>query len=82
MQSNGRNAMLARALAERVAERSRAIVAPTMPFGFAYSFRSVPGGIQLSPETFKGILRDMIVAFLDHGLERILISMATRATTR
>lgn len=67
------DAMLARVLAERVAKESGAIVAPTMPFGFAYSFRSVPGGIQLAPDTFKAILRDMIVAFLDHGLERILI---------
>jgi creatinine amidohydrolase len=65
--------MLARTLAERVAERTNAIVAPTVPFGFAYSFRSVPGGIQLSPETFKGVLRDMVVAFLDHGLERVLV---------
>jgi creatinine amidohydrolase len=67
------DAMLARDLAARVAERTGSIVAPTLPFGFAYSFRSVPGGIQLAPDTFKAVLRDMVVAFLDHGLERILI---------
>ncbi len=65
--------MLARALAEKVAERTGAIIAPTLPFGYAYSFRTVPGGIQLAPDTFKAVLRDMVVAFLDHGLERLLV---------
>ena len=70
MQSNGRRHAGAD-LAARVAERTGFIVAPTLPFGFAYSFRLVPGGIELAPDTFKAVLRDMVVAFLDHGLERI-----------
>jgi creatinine amidohydrolase len=65
--------MLARILAERVAERTGAIAAPTMPFGYADYFRDVPGGIQLSAATFRGILRDMVCAFLDHGMERLLV---------
>jgi creatinine amidohydrolase len=68
------DAMLARDLAARVAERTGPIVASTLPFGFASSFQSVPGGIQLAPDMFKAVPRDMVVAFLDHGLERILIS--------
>jgi creatinine amidohydrolase len=65
--------MLARTLAEQVALRTGAIAAPTMPFGYADYFRDVPGGIQLSAATFRGILRDMVLAFLDHGLERLLV---------
>lgn len=65
--------MLAGALAARVAERSGAIAAPTMPFGCADYFRDVPGGIQVSAATFRGVLRDMVVSFLDHGLERLLV---------
>ncbi len=56
-----------------VAERMGAIAAPCMPFGFAEVFRDVPGGIQLSADTFRAVLRDMIGAFLDHGLNRILV---------
>ena len=67
------DAMLAKALALRVAERTGAIAAPTMPFGWSDAFRPVPGGIQVSASTFRGVLRDMICAFLDHGLERVLI---------
>ena len=65
--------MLASMLAARVAERTGAIAAPTMPFGCADYFRDVPGGIQVSAGTFRAVVRDMVCAFLDHGLERLLV---------
>jgi creatinine amidohydrolase len=65
--------MLASVLAGRVAQRTGAIAAPTMPFGCADYFRDVPGGVQVSANTFRAVLRDMVGAFLDHGLERLLI---------
>jgi len=65
--------MLARDLATQVAECTGALVAPTFPFGWSDSFRAVPGGIQVSPETFTGVVRDMIGAFLDHGVNRLLV---------
>lgn len=65
--------MLAANLAGRVAARTGAIAAPVMPFGVADYFRDVPGGIQVSAATFRGVLRDMVCAFLEHGLERLLV---------
>ena len=65
--------MLAGALAARVAERTGAIAAPVMPFGYADTFRDVPGGIQVSADTFRGLARDVVGAFLDHGLNRLLV---------
>lgn len=65
--------MLSEKLAEQVAERSGAIVAPTIPFGYADVFRSMPGGIQLRASTFCALLEDAIGAFLDHGLNRIVL---------
>ena len=65
--------MLTEIIADRVAEAAGAIVAPIMPFGYADYFRPVPGGIALRPETFMAVLEDMIVNFLDHGLDRIVI---------
>jgi creatinine amidohydrolase len=65
--------MLTREIAARVAARSGAIAAPTLPFGYAEYFRGVPGGVQLSAASFRGVLRDMVGAFLDHGLKRILV---------
>lgn len=65
--------MLSTEMARRVGERTGAIVAPTMPFGVAESFRSVPGGMQVRGATFRALLTDMIGAFLDHGIERIVL---------
>ena len=65
--------MLTEALALRIAERSGAIVAATLPFGYAEYFRPIPGGIQLRAATFCAVLRDFADNFLDHGLDRLVI---------
>ena len=65
--------MLTEILAGRIAEATGAIAAPTIPFGHADYFRSVPGGIQLRAATFRALLRDVVDSFLDHGLDRLLV---------
>jgi len=65
--------MLAEALALHVAEVSGAIAAPCVPFGYAEFFRAFPGGIQLRAQTFCNVVEDVAGAFLDHGIERLLI---------
>ncbi len=65
--------MLTREVASEVAKASGAIAAPTLPFGYAEYFRSVPGGIALSADAFRATLRDIIDNFLDHGLTRIVL---------
>ena len=65
--------MLSQALADEAAQKSGAIVAPTIPFGYGDNFRTVPGGIQLRAETLRRLLRDVCDNFLSHGLTRLLI---------
>ena len=65
--------LLAEAIALRAAELSGAIAAPCLPFGYAEFFRGFPGGIQLRAATFRAVLRDMLEAFLDHGINRLVI---------
>jgi len=65
--------MLAKELARRVAERTGAVAAPTVPFGYADYFRPIAGGVQLSADTFKHLLRDILDNFLAHGLTKLLI---------
>jgi creatinine amidohydrolase len=60
-------------IADRAAMQAGGIVAPIIPFGYADYFRSVPGGIALRAETFSNLLEDVIVNFLDHDLDRIVI---------
>src|SRR5262245_38141313 len=65
--------MLAKELARRVAERTGAVAAPTVPFGYADYFRPVAGGVQLTADTFKCLLRDILDNFLAHGLTKLLV---------
>ncbi|GAA0298367.1 creatininase family protein [Sphingomonas oligophenolica] len=65
--------VVAERIALAAAERAGAICAPVLPFGYAEFFRGVPGGIQLRADTFTRVLEDMIGAFLDHGLNRVVI---------
>lgn len=65
--------MLTEVVAAQVAEASGAIVAPIIPFGYADFFKTIPGGIQLRASTFSAVVEDMVVGFLDHGIEHILI---------
>ena len=65
--------MLTKELARRVAERTGAIATPTVPFGYADFFRPIPGGVQLSADTFTRLLRDLLDNFLAHGLTKLLI---------
>lgn len=65
--------MLTETVAAKVAEASGAIVAPTVPFGYADFFKTIPGGIQLRPSTFCAVVEDTVEAFLQHGIEHILI---------
>lgn len=65
--------MLTEAVAAKVAEASGAIVAPTIPFGWADFFKTIPGGIQLRPSTFSAVVEDTVTAFLEHGIHHILI---------
>ncbi len=65
--------MLADRLADMIARKSGAIMAPTMPFGDSEFFRSMPGCVSLRPETFVALVYDMCRSFLDHGLDHLVI---------
>lgn len=64
---------LAEAIAIEAARRADAMAAPCLPFGYADFFRGFPGGIQLRASTFCAVLEDMLTAFLDHGIERLVV---------
>lgn len=61
------------ALALAVAEATGSVCTPVLPFGHADYFQDVPGGISLSADTFKAVLLDLLINFLDHGFTRFLI---------
>ncbi len=65
--------VLADRIAQQVAERSGAVMAPTLLFGDSEFFRSFPGCISLRPATFTALMFDICANLLHHGLERLVI---------
>ncbi len=70
--------LLAELIAERIARRATArgtpaFVAPSLPFGVADYFGSSPGGLALTPGTFRRVLQDLLEGLLRHGLRKIVI---------
>ena len=49
------------------------LVAPVLPFGGRDYFGSVPGGIALSQETLRHVLRDVTACLLRHGVRRLIV---------
>ena len=70
--------LLADAIAERIAQRAsergtRTLVAPSIPFGGADYFGSMPGGISLGQATLRAVIGDMLGCLLRHDLTRIVV---------
>lgn len=70
--------LLAEDLALRIAEAAtmrgvRTFVAPCLPFGVADYFGASPGGLALSPSSFRDVLRELLAGLVRHGLTNIVI---------
>jgi creatinine amidohydrolase len=59
-------------LGDRIAERSGAIVAPMLPYGYSETFRRFPGTVTLQAETVGAVMYDVVVSFIEHGLDHLM----------
>jgi creatinine amidohydrolase len=59
-------------VARRIAERTGAIAAPTIPWGYSEYFRPLPGTLSLRPETLTMLLQDICDGFTRFGLDHLL----------
>lgn len=68
----GSDTLAAQAIAERVAERTCALIGPTLPVGDSCSISAFPGTLTVRPESFKEYLRDIIESLLGWGMKNFL----------
>lgn len=69
----GTDSFLAQVVAERVAARLGALIAPMMPYGLSSSHMNFKGTISLSPETFSMFSKDVLSSLIRHGFRKIVI---------
>src|ERR1700760_3424424 len=65
--------VLAEQIADAVARRTGAVMAPVLPYGDSEFFRTLPGCMSLQPETLVAVVRDLCASLLDHGLRHLVI---------
>ncbi len=59
-------------LAGAVAQRTRALVAPTIPFGDSSLFKDYPGTITLRPEVLRAVYEDVVRSIVRAGFDHLL----------
>lgn len=57
----------------RIAEKTDAIVVPTIPWGYSDAFEAFPGTLTVRPETLKNVVLDVLDGLLRHGLDHIVL---------
>lgn len=67
------DALTARALGQRLAERLPVVVAPVVGFGFYPAFTTFAGSQHLSAATFKALLAELLGNLRGHGIKRIVL---------
>src|SRR5215212_917977 len=64
--------MICERVAMGAAERTGAVVAPVVPFGYSEYFKSYPGTISVRPTTLAAVLEDYVDCLLGQGFERLV----------
>jgi creatinine amidohydrolase len=65
-------------VAALVAEEVDAVVAPTLPYGYASTWMNFPGTVSLSAETFQQVVVETVGSLVQHGFRRVMILNAHR----
>ena len=59
--------------ARRLAKDTGAILAPTLPYGFADEMAGYPGTIGLTADTAIAVFNDLVSHFCDHGFKNVIL---------
>ncbi|KAA3634107.1 MAG: creatininase family protein [Calditrichaeota bacterium] len=60
-------------IAEGIADRINALIAPTVNYGITKSLYRYNGGSCIKPETFRLYIRDILDSFVDSGFKNIIL---------
>lgn len=60
-------------IAEKVAEKTGALIAPSIRYGFCSSTKNFPGTITISFDTLRSLIYDLLLEFIRNGIKNIVV---------
>jgi len=60
-------------LAELLASKLNALIAPAVPYGVVHSLLGYPGSVSIGKDTLKNLMRDLIRGLANNGLDKVII---------
>lgn len=60
-------------IADGIAERLNALIAPTVNYGVTRSLYRYPGGSTVRPDHFQAYIRDILDSFADHSFKNVIL---------
>ena len=67
------DSLIAEALALQVGRESVGMILPTIPIGYSWVWRDYPGSLTFSFDTFRAVIKDIVVSLDRNGCRALLI---------
>jgi creatinine amidohydrolase len=70
----GTDTFQAERVAEMISKRMKdVLIAPTLPYGIHSSMKDVPGTVNISFDSLRSVVTDILESLVNHGIRRILV---------
>jgi creatinine amidohydrolase len=70
---NGTDNLAPESMARDIAERTNALIAPTLNYGITPAMKAYPGAVSISLETYKGFVSDLLNSLADNQFQNIIL---------
>ena len=77
--NNGADNTAPTAMAKTIAQRTNAMIAPTLPYGMTGSMEAYPGAFQITESAYRPFVKQILEGLAKNGFKNIIILMVTAA---
>jgi creatinine amidohydrolase len=70
---NGTDNLAPESMARDIAERTNALIAPTLNYGITPAMKAYPGAVSISAETYRGFVADLLNSLADNQFQNIIL---------
>ncbi len=70
---NGTDNLAPESMARAVAERTNALIAPTLNYGITPAMKAYPGAVSISSDAYRGFVSDLLNSLADNQFQNIIL---------